>query len=175
MTARTVLDGIRQQLAAATPGPWETMKSGLLGTRVVSVDGEWGGLVPDEFVTLVTPALRKPTDASFIAAAPGNIERLTAALEAVLALHTPVKKWEPYAEAGYSFNTREEALRAAGEEDLGRIAIEEGPQYFEVCKECGRVESDQLSEIGEEWGYRESLWPCPTVAAVEAALTKDGQ
>jgi len=91
-------------------------------------------------------------------------------LEAVLALHKPVKKWEPYEGAGYSFNTREEALRSGGEEDLGTVAIEAGPQYFEICEECGRIESEQLSETGEDWGYRESLWPCPTVAAIESAL-----
>jgi hypothetical protein len=66
------------------------MKAGLLGTRVVHVDGEWEGLIPDEFVTLVTPALRKPVDAEFIAAAPATVARLTAALEAVLEVHQPI-------------------------------------------------------------------------------------
>ena len=100
-----------------------------------------------------------------------NTFKLLTAVGAVRTLHQPIKKWEPYAGAGYSFATREEALRAGGEEDLGRVAIETGPQFFEVCKECARVESDQLSETGEEWGYRESLWPCPTATAITAALT----
>jgi len=90
-------------------------------------------------------------------------------IAAVEALHRPIQKWEPYDGAGYTFATREEALRAAGEEDLNSVAMEAGPQPFEVCLECSRVESEQLVEIGEEWGYRESLWPCPTVRAVTAA------
>ena len=70
------LDAIEARKNAATPGPWEPMKAGLLGTRVVHVEGEWEDLIPDEFVTLVTPALRKPADAVFIAHAPQDITDL---------------------------------------------------------------------------------------------------
>lgn len=74
------LGEIEARLTAATPGPWETMKSGLLGTRVVAVDGEWDAIVPDEFVTLVTPSLRKPADAEFIAHSPSDVAYLLAEL-----------------------------------------------------------------------------------------------
>ena len=74
------LDEIQARLDAATPGPWETMRSGLLGTRVVRVDGEWDGLIPDEFVTLVTPALRIYCDADLIANAPADLAFLLAEL-----------------------------------------------------------------------------------------------
>ncbi|MFW0772485.1 hypothetical protein ACLRGI_04885 [Paenarthrobacter nitroguajacolicus] len=99
--------------------------------------------------------------------------RLLAAIEAVGALHKPEKRWEPYEGAGYTFLTREQALEAAGEEDLGAVAMEAGPQFFEVCAECARVESEQLSESGEEWGYREALWPCKTTETFAAALGSD--
>lgn len=94
-------------------------------------------------------------------------------MKAVTTLHKPEKRWEPYEGAGYTFLTREQALEAAGEEDLGVVAMEAGPQYFEVCSECARVESEQLSESGEEWGYREALWPCKTASAVETALRSE--
>lgn len=113
-------------------------------------------------------AIRSTPD--FIGDAVTDRDALLNALDKVLALHKPVKKWEPYEGAGYTFATREEALRASGEEDLGVVAIEAGPQFFEVCGECGRIEGEQLSEAGEEWGYRESLWPCPTVTALTDAL-----
>jgi hypothetical protein len=44
------------------------------------VDGEWDGLIPDEFVTLVTPALRIYCDAEFIANAPADVAFLLAEL-----------------------------------------------------------------------------------------------
>lgn len=160
-------DAIAARLKAiVTPGPWKAWDRGI----GYEVHGAY-----DEPINMSHRETFMKADAEFIASAPADVAYLldltrkqAAALEWVEALHRPVKKWEPYEGAGYSFNTRDEALEAGGEEDLGVVAIEAGPQFFEVCAECSRVESEQLSETGEEWGYRESLWPCPTIKAIEA-------
>jgi hypothetical protein len=90
------LAAIEARAQAATEGPWESLRAGMLGTRVVRVDGEWDGLVPDEFITMVTPALRKFDDADFIAHARTDVPALLAlvreqraAIERVRALHKP--------------------------------------------------------------------------------------
>lgn len=78
---------MKARLAAATPGPWEPMRSGLYGMRVVHVDGEWDeGIIPNEFITIVVPALRNHQDAEFIANAPTDLAKLHAALDAVEAV-----------------------------------------------------------------------------------------
>ena len=133
------LNEIQARVDAATPGPWETMRSGLLGTRVVRVDGEWDGLIPDEFVTLVTPALRIYCDADLIANAPADLAFLLAelrkaheALERVEALHKRVE--------GYQFG-----------------AIPGAEPDWPVCSTC--FTEDEHPQP----------WPCPTAAAVAAA------
>lgn len=72
------LAAIQARADAATEGPWETMRAGLLGTRVVHVDGEWEGIVPAEFITMVTPALKKFDDALFMAHARTDVPALLA-------------------------------------------------------------------------------------------------
>lgn len=174
MTINSALAQIKARLTAATPGPWDFEPfDGSFG--VYALEQRDNGDYPAVVGYASEGESGTEADAEFIAAAPTDVARLVAAVEGVLGLHKPIKKWEPYEGAGYTFATQEEALRAGGDLDLGVVAIEAGPQYFEVCKECGRIESDQLSEIGEDWGYRESLWPCATIAAIEAALKEDPQ
>lgn len=72
------LDAIQARTDAATEGPWEPMRAGLLGTRVVHVDGEWEGIVPDEFITMVTPSLKKFDDALFMSHARTDVPALLA-------------------------------------------------------------------------------------------------
>jgi len=89
MTAnvQALLQPLKDRLAAATEGPWEPMRAGMLGTRVVRVDGEWEGIIPPEFIKFVTPAMRSYDNAVFIAAAPTDQAKLIAAIEGVLELH----------------------------------------------------------------------------------------
>jgi hypothetical protein len=84
VTARDILDGIKALLGAATPGPWVA--------RQDFIDGG----VPDNSITLNgggrgdyigTIALHydvRAANAEFIAAAPTDIARLVAAVEALL-------------------------------------------------------------------------------------------
>ena len=91
MTAPSIpalLEPIQARLDAATPGPWEPMRAGLLGTRVVAIDGEWGEeIIPPEFIHMVTPAMRNYDTAVFIAHSPTDTARLLAAVKAVTELH----------------------------------------------------------------------------------------
>ena len=83
-----LLEPIQERLDAAIPGPWEPMRAGLLGTRVVTIDGEWDeGIIPPEFINMVTPAMRNFDTAVFIAAAPADTARLLAAVKAVTEVH----------------------------------------------------------------------------------------
>lgn len=92
------LEQIEARADAATEGPWESMRAGLIGTRVVHVDGEWDELVPDEFIMMVTPALRKIDDAEFIANAREDVPYLLALvreqqarLNKAASLHYPIE------------------------------------------------------------------------------------
>lgn len=87
-TVPALLQPLKDRLAAATEGPWEPMRVGMLGTRVVRIDGEWDGIIPPEFIKPVTPALRRFDDALFIANAPTDQAKLIAAVEAVDGLCT---------------------------------------------------------------------------------------
>jgi len=88
-----------------------------------------------------------------------------AALDRVEALHKPEKRWTHPDWTG-SFDTREEAAEYDYDEAMGDDQKSQ-VEFFEVCAECGRVESEQLSEAGDgDWSYRESLWPCETIAAI---------
>lgn len=152
------------------------MRAGLLGTRVVTIDGEWDeGIIPPEFIHMVTPAMRNYDTAVFIAAAPTDTARLLAAVKAVVALHEPERCWMPYEGAEVSYATEQEAIEAMEDCDLNQVAMqaiaENGTPFFEVCAECRRVENGPCEgECVREMGYLTSLWPCPTVAAVVAAL-----
>jgi hypothetical protein len=98
--------------------------------------------------SLLAP-IREETEFEAASAAEASLQRNTArllsALDAVLALHKSKTLWTHPNWTG-SFDT------------------------FDICAECGRIGAGQLRKSREEWGYREGLWPCPTVAAVTAAL-----
>ena len=82
MTARVVLEGIKARLAAATPGPW-THDEAFNASFVCA--GE--GAVADTWIARWDnrPGRKQDkADAEFIAAAPTDVARLTAALEAAL-------------------------------------------------------------------------------------------
>lgn len=85
----------------------------------------------------------------------------------VLALHKIETRWTHPDWTG-SFDTREEASEwdydeSMGDDDKSQVGS------FEVCAECGRIESEQLKESGDDWSYRESLWPCATAKAMGVA------
>ena len=82
------------------------------------------------------------------------------ALGTLLALHKPEARYHPRDIDDRSWETIEEAREYADTYD-------EVMESFEICAECGRVESEQLREYADEWGYRESLWPCETVKATQ--------
>jgi hypothetical protein len=73
-------------------------------------------------------------------------------------LHKPEQRFYPVNVDDRSWDTADEA-REWGSDD-------EAIEMFEICSECGRLEAEQLKESGEDWGYRESLWPCPTIKAI---------
>jgi hypothetical protein len=99
--------------------------------------------------------------AAVVAAAKGE------ALAPILALHRPEKRYHPSGIGDRSWENENEAREYADAED-------EVMESFEVCRECGRIEAELWQESGDEWSYRESLWPCPTFnAPLAAAHTTD--
>jgi hypothetical protein len=89
VTAREVLDGIKTQLATATPGPWKANKDGTIdGTNYAEVicRGQVDCMAYCYGGTSVIEGDNLTADAEFIAAAPSTVARLTAAVEDALAL-----------------------------------------------------------------------------------------
>ena len=82
--------------------------------------------------------------------------KLLAAVEAIRALHRPETRYVARGYEEYSFETRSDALEY-GEEVT----------TFDVCVHCGRVETDD----DEDRRYRDSIWPCATAKALDAALS----
>ncbi|WP_284984259.1 hypothetical protein [Arthrobacter sp. efr-133-TYG-118] len=102
-----------------------------------------------------TPGLHAPQDRA----------QLLAALDAVLALHKPVTYWMTDEDADISYQTKQDAL----EERTDLTEADLVP--FELCSHCKTIEEAPCEgQCVREVGYRESLWPCPTVTAVTAAL-----
>ena len=89
MTAREVLDGIKEVHAAITPGRWHVDRDepGEVASIIVYAhnDGVTVG-------TYITDIVDEDGDATFIASAPSTIARLTGALEAALAYGADRKK-----------------------------------------------------------------------------------
>jgi hypothetical protein len=169
-----LLAPIRERADKATEGPWEVDRNTPFTSDLVGIFAP----ARKHYILQVENQddVDDPTsdeDIKFLAAARTDIPRLLAALDAVLALHKPETRWTHPDWMG-SFDTIEEA---AGYDEDEVIGDEQKSQVdsFDICAECGRIESEQLSESGEEWGYREGLWPCPTVAAVVAALQEGEQ
>ena len=86
VTAREVLDGIKGRLGAATPGPWAHY--GDLGHEIYPIHGEEPETVAGE--------VPRVADATFMAAAPVDVARLTRAVEAVLELADTWQQDFPY-------------------------------------------------------------------------------
>ena len=89
--------------------------------------------------------------------------RALSALEAVIELHQPVSRFTMYGYEDYSFLSVEDAHAFAGEP----FEVDE----FRLCAECMRVE-DGAANNAEEVGYETSLYPCPTVQAIEGAINE---
>lgn len=90
---------------------------------------------------------------------------LLARLDAVTALHKPETRWMPYEGADISFDNPQDAIEAAEDCDLGPCA--ESPAFFLLCAHCKAIEDAPCEgECTKEAGYRESLWPCPTIKAL---------
>ncbi|QOT19572.1 hypothetical protein [Paenarthrobacter sp. YJN-5] len=114
-------------------------------------------------------------------------EASTSAVAAVLALHTPVRRYRaatrldthtyPTAERAHQVNTRHsmrgfEALVMATQEDV---------PFIEVCAECSRVENASTETVngygedhddhqdGTELSMKASVWPCATYTALNSA------
>lgn len=116
-------------------------------------------------------------------------EATTSAVAAVLALHTPVRRYQavtrldavtyPTAERAHQVNARH-SMR--GYEALVMNTPEDVP-YIEVCAECSRVENISAETVngygdhhddehdGSELSLKASVWPCPTYTAVAGLTT----
>lgn len=93
-----------------------------------------------------------------------RLEAQAGQITKVRELHQAEKRWLPYWDADRSYDTAEEASK-----DLGHtFTIDPSNMpYFEVCAHCKTVEDGPCEgECTKENGYRESLWPCPTIAAL---------
>ena len=121
----------------------------------VECDG-WTALSHRQAIVATTEYSREgDTDAEFIAHARQDVPALVAALRAVLALHAEMEMFEiDPANGTWNYGADGEKRRLPS-----------------VCSEC--TPSDTLREI-EECDWEDSLetvlHPCPTVAAITAAL-----
>lgn len=95
-----------------------------------------------------------------------DVPALVAALRAVLDRHEPETRWQSDPDSEWSYDTPEDAA-AYEEMDPAECTS------FVICRECGRVEKAdaERQDHGEFSGYAESLYPCPTVRAIEEALS----
>jgi hypothetical protein len=139
---------------------------------VVNTAGDRHGVVDSSGCVV---DMDSPAAARFYAAAPTDMAALLGAVNAVHALHKPERRWMPYDEAGYSFATEKEAYEALADADANQVVLggiaANGLPYFEVCAHCKTVEEGACEgECTRELGYLTSLWPCPTVTAINAAL-----
>ena len=141
---------------AATEGPWRAA----VVARYVDDDGcerGKGGIYPAGPMgpppLFVTPDW-VAADAEFIADARTALPKALAALEAVLALHQPVKIYAQADECG------------CGDEDH---TIIESPQGDDLCWDTPTGELCCPECLDEDSGAID--YPCPTVAAITEALT----
>ena len=87
MTAREVLDGIRDRLTKATPGPWAWDEEGFMGCGQVYTmhpDVLGGNIAAPSGDLYPRSGYSPKDDMQFIAAAPVDVARLTRAVEQVL-------------------------------------------------------------------------------------------
>jgi len=90
-----------------------------------------------------------------------DVPALLAGLRGVLALHERVTRWG-----------NEDYSISQDRYDDERDDVEDGLTPFDVCAECFRIEqtSDQHDGAECEHAVLDGLWPCPTAAAITAAL-----
>jgi hypothetical protein len=102
---------------------------------------------------------RQASDAKLIVAAVNGLPALIAHAEDVMRRHEPERRWQCHPDCEYSYDTEDEARDC--------IDGEGEPTYFEVCTRCAELEQDHAPM---ETDYRESLWPCPEIVSLAAAL-----
>ena len=149
---KRALDQIRVRLNDATihDGPWAVEDSDW-GCKVYVRDHGFGTMYICEDMQQQDNGRQ---DATFIANAPTDMSRLLAAVESVIALHKP--------EAIYELD------------EHGCVNSDDESKYVRsicgVCSDSTVTESldDGNYDLSGNWG--EVGWPCPTVAAVTAAL-----
>jgi hypothetical protein len=166
-----LLEPIQNRLNAATPGPWFREYSDVITSDPDPRDVEEGYDDPRSMrIVRAAPHLNKREpqgikNADFIAAAPTDQARLLAAVQAVTALHKPVTLWMAHEDSDVSYQSKEDLL--AERTDLTEADL----VPFQLCSHCKMIENSPCEgECTMSAGYRESLWPCATVSAVEAAL-----
>lgn len=181
MNAADRLNEIEARARAATEGPWSWVCR-------TSADGDhWAVFKGDTAHALASNRDGWWPDAEFIAyartdvpwlieqvrfllgelaAAVADNEKKDAALRAVLDRHEPETRWQSDPDSEWSYDTPEDAA-AYEEMDPAECTS------FVICRECGRVEKAdaERQDHGEFSGYAESLYPCPTVRAIEEALS----
>jgi hypothetical protein len=167
---------IKEQADAATRAPWTAQdydhNPGDQGVPIIG-GGEAGSM--EGHLTAYAMTLfdedQAVADGAFIAASRTTVPRLAGALQAVLDLHQPEKRYMPYEDADVSFDTEREALEASGDVYLNSVSLEglaeKGAPYFEVCAHCKTVEEGPCEgRCTSESGYLTSIWPCPTWTAI---------
>jgi hypothetical protein len=160
------LEEIRARVEAAAEGPWEWE-----GGDVVQCGGKWGAVVENTVICgsycyggSVDQEV-KTEDREFIAHARTDVPRLLTALDAVLELHRLERRWMPFEGADVSLSTAEEAATYSSDGDASTVVP------LDLCTHCKQVEESPCEgECTQELGYLACLWPCPTVAAITAAL-----
>ena len=150
------LDALRERVERATPGPWENYGDGDHEVYQ-SVEHDDGDVGP--YIARSVPA---EADAVFIAAARTDVERIEAALRAVMELHRPVTIYAPESECpsggddAHVNDWHEESATIGGEWYCAQMPL------YRACAHC-------LDEDGEQ-----SDWPCETLHAVADALGLEG-
>ena len=107
-----------------------------------------------------------------------QIDAAEASLARVRGLHERESFWQYHRDQASSYLTQQDAADESGcdcpyapepsadlahtPECLATIS------HFDVCSECARIEyaDAERQAHGEFSGYAESLWPCPTIAAI---------
>ncbi|WP_285240081.1 hypothetical protein [Pseudarthrobacter sp. MEB009] len=161
------LDAIKDRWAGVTPGDWIYHES----LSMVYARPEFDLHRFDQLDTDIFKVKERKEDGIAAAAAKADVAHLLSVVEAqvgqiakVRELHQAEKRWLPYRDADRSYDTAEEASK-----DLGHTFTTDPSNmpYFEVCAYCKTVEDGPCDgECTKELGYRESLWPCPTIAAL---------
>lgn len=175
------LDQIKNRLAAATPGPWANETYGIYGGK-----GQYDEIIEREVDCMsycyggTARMIIEPANRELIANAPTDLAALITALESVMELHKPEKRWMPYDGADVSFDTEAEALESLDDVDVSQVVLESiaenGAPYFEVCAHCKTIEEGVCEgQCTQELGYRESIWPCPTIQAITKTLPTGNQ